>query len=85
MRTINQLLIILRDHTEEYMESGSLGLCAVSLELSYDEIITNKEDYTLSNYIETNMPMWGEGVYGWTPRKIKPRLDWLDKQIKETK
>jgi len=82
MRTIKELLIEMRENANHYIFSG---LC--SLNMSFFD----REEYdVMKKYIKRNRPLtWytifslGLNVYWWKPGNKKPRIKWLDKQIKK--
>lgn len=90
MRTISELLTILRDNV--YVDGdGEIynGLCYEVIELHGKGIISLNEKHALHKYIDKHMPV---GIcttfgikYGWTPREWPPRLAWLNEHIELTK
>ena len=93
MRTIHELLILLRDNIIIHKSWFGLkqrianGLCLEASWLQHNEGKINYMEYCeLVNYITSNRPIyWRSKSYGWKPKLWKPRLKWLNKHIKLTK
>ena len=99
MRTINELLIILRDNARVKKSWFGLkqridyGLC-YEIDYLYENFffdsskihIDNREAMLLLDYLYQNRPDKAitYGMY-WPPYKWKPRLKWLNEQIELTK
>ena len=82
MKSIHELLIIVKYYFNDYFETG---LCAIVTSLWHDKIITRDEAILLNNYILANRPWNSEGLlYFWDMGDIPLRLEWLDKHIKLT-
>lgn len=90
MRTISELLTILRDNANVYGDGEIIaGLCYEVIVL-YDKIIISLDErYALNDYIDKNMPTGIRTVigikYGWPPGEWPPRLAWLNEHIELTK
>jgi hypothetical protein len=95
MKTINELLIIMRDNIDKLQT----GLCLLYDTLYYDcKLITLDEAILLKNYINNNAPTIKsklfephDSIYYWPVEArvgkieaIKPRLRWLNYHIKIT-
>lgn len=91
-RSINNLLIILRDHIQSiniYLDSG---ICLEIDVLYFNDVITWDECTKLSGFMSKNRPMRGKHYVKirqrsgwWWPRGEKePRLAWLNSKIKQT-
>ena len=92
MRTINELLIILRDNARVKKSWFGLrqriesGLCYEVGKLEELGILSIDEWSILRQHIHINAPDYiKDSGYRWTPYKWKPRLKWLNKQIELTK
>lgn len=99
MRTIHELLILLRDNTR-VDSKGKIesGLCNEAAYIYYHEHLIVTDEYNLLiNFIELNIPHftidlkkhpvfegWGVNGFGWIPKLWEPRLKWLNKHIKLT-
>ena len=87
MRTISELLTILRDNTR--LKDGQIqdGLCNESYILKFYNIISAYEYIKLRKYIVSNMPemyfttfngghiVKVRSLYGWPRREWQPRLE----------
>ena len=92
MRTIKELLILLREKLPEYILKERLGsICWILAEI-YDVEISHAEYCVLGTYIEDHKPddagdfcKYDEDVSGfwWPYGELAPRLEFLDKLIKE--
>lgn len=90
MRTISELLTILRDNADVNGDKIHAGLCFEVDELSRKNIISISEKELLQEYIEENMPeriisniyTTFVSAWGWTVSEWPPRLKWLNKHIK---
>lgn len=83
VRSIKELLQVMLDNQHMF----SSGLCAWSLELYYEGLISYKERVSLLYYIQRNAPffsifseLWTDGYY-WKRGDITPRLKWFNKHI----
>ena len=92
MRTINELLIILKDNAVVINSWFGLkqrinsGLCREVNRIQDKDLITEEELLLLYKHIAIFAPKSPQGVgYSWTKSEWKPRLKWLNKQIKLTK
>ena len=89
MRTIKELLIILRDSIE-LLETG---LCLICLKLMLSDSITEAEYNYIHDYIYDNRPSKKSKLYGnsdanpyyWDQGDKEPRLRWLNYHIKKNK
>lgn len=94
MRTMHELLILLRDNIKVTKSWFGLrqrigrGLC-LEIGLLYsscDDLINNEEYCLLCSYINDNRPFYEkDDSYGWKPTLWKPRLKWLNKHIERTR
>lgn len=91
MRTIKELLIILRDHiiAENPYEEG---ICFYIADLMYNDLITFKEFIILRNFMHENRPLYGDkfyrhrhradvSIYYWKYGDFKIRVQWLNHKI----
>ena len=93
MRTISELLTILRDNAGVYDNQIYDGLCWEAYEIFENNIISHDELETLYEYIKENMPYytseyvceWALREYGWPSGEWLPRLEWLNEHIELTK
>ena len=91
MRTIHELLIILRDNANVTKSWFGLkqriksGLCNEISMLCDSDVITVVEFYMLNNYLINNKPITGGKYFYWNRYEWKPRLKWLNKHIKLTR
>ena len=90
MRTMHELLTILRDNANVYGNGEIIaGLCYEVIVLHGKIIISVDERYALNDYIDKNMPTGIRTVigirYGWRPGEWHPRLAWLNEHIELTK
>ena len=91
MRTINELLIILRDNARVKKSWFGLrlrintGLCYELGKLVESQHISGYEWNILVIYFNIYAPPSNSDGYRWPPCKWKPRLKWLNEQIKLTK
>lgn len=96
MRTIKELLILLREKLPEYINREFCGsLCCIIHELRKDGIITKMEYGLLQEYIDECEPdnaenycvenVFGNEAWGfwWPYGELAPRLEFLDKLIAE--
>lgn len=88
MRTIKELLILLREKLPEYIIKETSGsICLAIVEMWENDDITTLERYMLDEYIEQKEPnnINYNGVPGfwWPYRELAPRLEFLDKLIAE--
>ena len=85
MRTIKELLILLREKLPEYLPAKSLGLCSSMKWLRRDGLITLEEYDMISTYVYMHRPGYFNTMcgYWWHPRSVTPRLEFLDKLIDE--
>lgn len=89
MRTKKELFILLKDNKKLF----KTGLCDLCKSLFYRCIIDIREYATLLYYIKINRPKWYSRHYSiviffvrgfyWKPKKWKPRLKWINSQIKK--
>jgi hypothetical protein len=91
MRTEKELLIILRNHLEHEASNGiPFGICHEIDILFAVDTITSKEYYVLQKYMRLHRPKRGKHYnpsyfttpYWWPKTLLKPRLNWLNDQIK---
>ena len=92
MRTINELLIILRDNARVKKSWFGLrqriesGLCYEIGKLEESQIISDDEWAILRRHIYNYAPVCNDiSGYRWPIGLWKPRLKWLNKQIELTK
>ena len=97
MRTDKELLIILRDYMIAYFKSKRItGVCSAATHLHLYNKVNAAEYVILSNFLFRNLPkgkyqvervlngkyfmVKGES-FCWKPCSLKPRLNWIKKQI----
>ena len=88
-RSINNLLIILRDHIQN-QESLNSGICLVINILCSKSIINFNEYNILTTFMSKNRPKRGEHYnkeyrncsWWWPTGKKEPRIAWLNSKIK---
>ena len=91
MRTINELLIILRDNAKVKKSWFGLrlrinaGLCCEIFKITRSHSISDCEWVILTEYINRYAPPSNSDGFKWPPYKWKPRLKWLNEQIELTK
>ena len=91
MRTINELLIILRDNARVKKSWFGLrlrinaGLCYELSKLVESQCMSSYEWNILVIYFNIYAPPSNSAGYRWPPYKWKPRLKWLNEQIELTK
>lgn len=86
-RPIVELLVIMKQNQQFF----KFGLCAWVTALYTNRIISDVEYVALRDYIDKNPPKWYQqfpysiykGPYFFWPRKLKPRLMWIDCHIKK--
>jgi hypothetical protein len=82
MRRIETLLEIMLENTDKLKS----GLCGLVWQLDDDKIINLEEHYKLLNYIESHRPFNIRTIirstFYWKQGRIKPRVKWLKKHIK---
>jgi hypothetical protein len=84
MRTIKELLILLREKLPEYIPTHCRGLCATTLLLWVREIIDYEEMDLIDKYLLDKRPVGTPDCgYWWPEFKLAPRLEFLDKLIAE--
>ena len=84
MRTIKELLILLREKLPEFIPTHCRGLCAATMILWNREIIDYKEMDLIDDYLRHKRPA-GISLFGywWPSGELAPRLEFLDKLIAE--
>ena len=97
MRTIRELLTIVRDELNSYEDEFG-GLCSFTFKLCIEDKITRKEYFILSSYLDDNIPFtlntlrdriitlsWSNPIIGfwWKEDAKQPRIKWLNKHIKK--
>ena len=92
MKTISELLTILRDNAKVEDDEICDGLCAEVLELYENEVISLYEKGLLYYYINENKPHYEfvfygmmTDQYGWPRYEWPPRLAWLNEHIELNK
>ena len=92
MRTIKELLILLREKLPKYIIKERSGSICWTLSEMYEVDINHAEFRLLEEYIDDHMPDdagdfcgYDEDVSGfwWPYGELAPRLEFLDKLIKE--
>ena len=85
MRTIHELLIILRDRSR-VIEGKYIvfGLCKEVSVLYWDDIIDEDDMVLLQEYFENNMPNPNLNGFSFPRGQWIPRLNWLNKHIELT-
>lgn len=79
MRTIKELLEVLRDNENQKYFIG--GLCGMTTRMEINNIITTDEDENLNAYIKINAPNRLSTSYNWDYGEWEPRLKWINEQI----
>ena len=87
MRTIHELLIVLRDNSRvsrdgKYIDSG---LCREVDFLHINDTIDLYETKLLNSYFRNNFPIKDLDMFSWPRGQWQPRLEWLNKHIELTK
>lgn len=94
MRTISELLTILRDNAEVVNNGILFGLCHEVRRLHGNDIISREEKFSMIDYITNKMPysefkgpfgVMLKNIYGWPVGEWEPRFQWLNEHIKLTK
>jgi hypothetical protein len=86
-RTINELLILLRDNVDVMVIKTWYGskkriISGFCHDIWYIPDISIEEYIIVFKYIDKNRPRWHRcGAYGWKPKLWKPRLKWLNMHI----
>ena len=94
MRTIKELLILLREKLPEVINldgNGSICYATTHLWIGDDNLITLNEMHVLDNYIEEHKPKDagdydgpdGSTHFWWPYGELSPRLEFIDKLIAE--
>jgi len=85
MRTEKKLLVLVRDELKTNPKSLTHGLCSFCKDLLVCNKITYYEFRILLRYISSHEPkkkyVYNNNYY-WCPGEVKPRLNWLNHQIK---
>ena len=90
-RSINKLLIILKDHIQN-KKSIKSGICSEIEIRERDNVINFGERIKLRIFMSNHRPMRGEhfdrkhkqDAYWWPIGKKEPRIAWLNNKIKQT-
>ena len=91
MRTNKQLLQLILDEARKIKTGESFpagGLCNIARRLYRNNQMTSDECGKVKRYILYHMPQsyrvpgYPMGVYGWPPRELEPRIEFLEKHIK---
>lgn len=84
MRGIEELLEMILDSVEN--GDNFLGMCCVVYQLYYDNKIGLYEKNFMIDYINDRQPdvTWERGFW-WKVGVKKPRIDWINEQLKELK
>lgn len=85
MRTISELLTILRDNADVGYKGISSGLCYESHRIFRYGLISDFEYEYLNDYINENIPVRIGSAYGWPIGEWQPRLEWLNQHIELNK
>lgn len=93
MRTNEQILKVLRKNIVSCKDSLFYGMCEVIHALNMvddqdDDYITDKEYINIFEYLYKNCPFKNinpSTSFWWTKGDKRPRLKWLDKQLKQLK
>jgi len=81
MRSITELLTILRDHIIKH--GISTGMCERIRYLCSINLITSAERDAMGIYILEHKPRRSHN-YWWNIGESKPRIEWLNRQIRRT-
>lgn len=80
MRTIHELLVLLKEHYIE--EDCAPGLCHVIENMTNDKIISPIEYIILTRYLYANLPKNRKNdLYYWKKYQKRWRIYWLNKHI----
>jgi hypothetical protein len=84
MKSTKQLLILLKENRDSFDE----GLCSIVSKMISYNIITFEEYCKLDDFITKKSPAGDIDnnkyyPYGWEPGKWRPRVIWINKQIKK--
>ena len=83
MRTIKELLILLREKCVTRIPAAMYGLCGTIDWLFFCDDISPEEANKLHYYVEISKPAEVAGAYWWPRGELTPRLEFLDKLIAE--
>ena len=83
MRTIKELLILLREKCVTRIPEAKYGICGTIDWLVSCEDISLDEAYKLYYYVEINQPKEVAGAYWWPRGELSPRIEFLNKLIAE--
>ena len=79
----------MRDNIELFEKEKMGGLCRLTAHLCNGDVITEDEEEIIDKYIYRNAPKRYSEYTGmelefkWTQYELKPRLKWLNEQIKK--
>lgn len=90
MRTIHELLILLRDNIKPktvflFWKRIDSGLCYEKDRIFDDKILDDNEYFLISQYMRKHLPRRANSNYSWEIGLWKPRLKWLNEHIELTK
>lgn len=89
MRTIKELLILLREELKKRFDPAKDGcICYIVASMCGDDMITGNEFNLLDEYIMNNKPRYlpqhhADSAFWWPYGELAPRLEFLDKLIAE--
>jgi hypothetical protein len=88
MRTEKEIFELMLDNKHLF----EIGICTWSFRLNIHGLISNSEYLLLVKYMEKNRPSKYSSIsafrsrgssFYWAPHKIKPRIKWINQQIKK--
>lgn len=86
MRTLRELLEVMAKETPTHVRIDSpyfiRGLCDLITHLFCEDVITSEEVCLLDDYLIEHLSSGGL-TYQWEPGEVKPRVHWLNEQIKK--
>jgi len=84
MRKLPELLQIILNNINMINDWRTDGLCLIPLKLEHNNIITTKEKIILKKHLDKTLKPLIDKLndnYAWEQGLIKPRKQWLEKQI----
>ena len=81
-RPIVELLRVMMEWcVENFEEYDCDGLCKAAEYATLREVISESEMRVFNDYVDETRPRRSLSAFGWPPRELQPRLDWLQEQI----